>query len=84
MATYTLLHDVVSHDTITALQQLLEGAQGADVTGFAFVATIKGRKFLAEAVGSCRRDPHLTRGLLRSLDDELGNLVRTEHIDVTV
>lgn len=80
---YSIVRDVVSLDVVTALQQMLEGAHAADITGIAFIATIKGRKFMCEVLGSCRRDPHLTRGLLLSLDDDLRAMIRGEPLEVT-
>lgn len=78
MATaYQLIQDQVSKDVVTALEELLASAQAGLITGIAFGAILKGRKFLVDAAGTAYADPTLTRGVLAALDDELQIMVHS-------
>jgi len=65
----------LSHDTISALEQLLEGARAGDVVGIAYTALLKRRRYLTDAAGECFRDPTFARGLVAALDDHLSSMV---------
>jgi hypothetical protein len=75
---YHLVQDHVSRDTVEALATLNEGANAGDVIGTAVVVILKGRRFFTNVTGEAFRDPHLTRGLLCCLDDELRDLTAAE------
>lgn len=72
---YQLIPDFVSYDTVTALEELLEGARAGLIVGIAFGVMLKECKFFVNTAGIARSDPTLTRGVLRALDDELQDLV---------
>lgn len=72
---YKLIQDTVSRDMIEATQTLLDGAENGEIIGIAFVAVLKQRRFVTNVAGFCHRDATHTRGMLRSLDDKLSELV---------
>lgn len=69
---FRLVPDVISDDTVKALQCLLSEARRGHVIGIAYVAMFKRREFIANAAGEAKRSPVFTRGMLASLDDALG------------
>lgn len=73
---YLLVKDSVSRDVIEALEQLLEMARTGDVTGLAFAAALKGRRYVTNVAGTCFRDATSTRGMVATLDDELAAIVQ--------
>ncbi|HWH83210.1 MAG TPA: hypothetical protein VNU71_13345 [Burkholderiaceae bacterium] len=72
---YTLVPDDVSHDTVTALEQLLESARQGQTIGIIFGVMMKRRRFAVNCAGEARRDPSFARGMCCALDDELSTLV---------
>lgn len=72
---YQLVKDFVSRDTIEALEQLLKGARDGDITGLAFAAALRNRRYVTNVAGTCYRDATAARGMIRALDDELSELV---------
>lgn len=74
--TYQLVRDHISRDTIEALQALLLLAQSGTVTGIAFAAVMKRRKYLVNVAGEAYRDPTFARGAVAALDDELREIVQ--------
>lgn len=73
---FRLVPDSLSEDTVLCLRQLLTLAERGQVLGFAFVAIVKGRRFIRDAKGECLRNPVFSRGLIASLDDFLRERVR--------
>ena len=73
-----LVPDSISHDVVQAAHQLLEGAHTGEIVGLAFVVMLRGREFYTNLAGACRDDPHLTRGMVASLDDEIYALIARE------
>lgn len=78
MTGFRLIPDPISHEVIEAATQLLDGAQSGEIVGMAFIVMLTGRKFFTNVAGGCRSDPHLTRGMLLALDDELRNIIGDE------
>lgn len=72
-----LITDIVSKDVVTALEELLESAKVGLITGIAFAAILKGRKYMVDTAGTAYTDPTLTRGVLAALDDELQTMVHS-------
>lgn len=72
---YSLVPDNVSHDTVTALEQLLEKAKSGEVIGILFGVLMKRRRYAVNIAGEARRDTALSRGICAALDDELSALV---------
>lgn len=70
--TFRLVSDVISDDTVEALEQLLDEARRGRVIGIAFAAMMKRRTFIVNAAGEAKRNPVFTRGMLACLDDTLG------------
>jgi len=66
-----LVRDAISHDTVECLTELLEMARLGDLTGLAFCATLKGKRYLVNTAGYAYQNPTFTRGMLCALDDEL-------------
>jgi hypothetical protein len=75
---FKLVADSLSHETIAAAQQIAEAAMAGDVIGLGVVVMMKDRRYFVNSAGECRRNPTWTRGALRDLDDELGQLTRGE------
>lgn len=73
---YQLIKDTISRDVVSALEQLLEGARNGDVTGLAFAAALRGRRFVTNVAGTCFRDATNARGMIATLDDELSDIVQ--------
>lgn len=72
---YELVKDSVSRDVVKALETLLDGAKRGDVTGIAFVCTLKRMRYITNAAGLCYKNPTFARGMVAQLSDELGLLV---------
>lgn len=76
---FRLVRDEISHETIEALEQLLDMARSGRILGFAIVAMCKRREFFAETCGEAHRNPVFTRGMIAALDDHLSDLSRSMH-----
>lgn len=64
-------------DVVEALERLLWEAKHGDgeLIGLAWAVVYRRRRFAVDTAGEARRDPIYTRGMLRVLDDQLGELV---------
>lgn len=65
----------VSHDTVSALLELLRQARSGEVQGIAYVAMRNAQEYTVDATGSMKAMPTLARGMVMSLDGELARLV---------
>lgn len=74
-APFILVPDSLPNDTIACLEQLLEHARRGEVIGLAFAAMLKKRGFIVNSSGEAHRNPTFSRGMLRALDDKLGQRV---------
>lgn len=72
---YRLIPDNISHDTIEALETLLELARAGEVTGIAFACALPRSKYITNLAGHCYRHPTLARGMVMTLSDQLAGLV---------
>lgn len=72
---YQLVRDSVSRDTVEALTQLLEGAKSGDITGIAFGAFLRNRRYITNVAGTCYHNATTARGMVAALDDELARIV---------
>jgi len=70
-----LIPDHISHDTIEALEDLLHRARAGEITGVAFAAILRRKRYIVNTAGSAYRFPTFTRGMIRALDDELSRQV---------
>lgn len=61
-------------ETVFHLTQLLRQAQAGQVIGLAFVAIQRDGAFFVDFSGRARAEPVSARGMVRSLDDDLGRL----------
>lgn len=75
-APFILVPDEISNDTVKSLEQLLEHAKRGEVIGVAFAAMLKRRGFIVNSSGEAHRNPTFSRGMLRALDDKLGDRIR--------
>lgn len=73
---FSLLPDNLSHNTVEALEQLLAQARKGEVIGIAFAAMLRRRSFIVNTAGEAHRNPTFSRGMLRALDDCLGEHVK--------
>jgi len=80
---YRLIPDLLSHDSVEALETLLAYAKEGEVTGVAFVATLKKQRYITNVAGYCRRHPTHTRGMVAFLGDQLAGLVHAKEYDET-
>lgn len=63
-------------ETIEVLENLLADARRGKLKGMAFIASFTDNHFIADAAGCNRAFPVRTRGMLKSLDDALSDLIR--------
>lgn len=68
---FRLAPDHLSHDTVEALQELLDDARKGHIIGVAFCAMYKQRKFIVNTAGEAHRNPTFTRGMVSCLNDSL-------------
>ena len=73
---FILIPDTISNQTVLALEQLLHEARRGPLIGFAFAAMVKQRGYIVNSAGEAYRNPTFARGMLRALDDRLGERVR--------
>lgn len=72
---FILVPDALSSDTVECLEQLLEQAKRGQVIGLGFVAMLKKRGYIVNTTGEAHRNPTWSRGMLRALDDKLGQRI---------
>lgn len=69
--TFSLARDTISHDSVEALEALLEEARQGKLIGLAFVAMYKDRYYVTNTAGEAYRNPVFTCGMLASLNYQL-------------
>jgi hypothetical protein len=72
---YRLIPDNISHDTVEALETLLQLAKEGEVTGIAFAVTLRKMRYITNVAGHCYRHPTFARGAVMFLSDQLAALV---------
>lgn len=72
MEPFALVPDALSQDTIECLRTLLQEAERGYVLGIAFAVMLKGRMYVVNTAGECRRNRTFARGMLADLNDQLG------------
>ena len=70
-----LVHDHISHDTVEALEQLLEAARAGAIRRLIFGAILQRRRYLVNIAGDVARDPTFARGVCGAIEDELRNMI---------
>lgn len=83
MAEHRLIPDNISHDTVEALETMLAHAKVGEITGIAFVATLKKARYITNVAGYCYRHPTHARGMTAFLSDQLAGLVHARDSDET-
>ena len=73
--------DRISHETIDALERLLQIARRGEITGLAFAAITKTMSHITDVLGTCRTNPSFTRGAVAFLSDEIAGLVHSQDRD---
>lgn len=73
---FILVPDILSNDTVTCLEQLLDNARRGEVIGIAFAVMLKKRGYVVNAAGEAFRNPTFARGMVATLQDQLGGRVR--------
>lgn len=76
---FLLVPDVVSHDTVECLEQLLNQARRGQVIGIAYAVMLKKRAYITNTAGEAHRNPTFSRGMIATLDDQLAGNVRGGH-----
>jgi hypothetical protein len=72
---FILVPDTVSTDTVECLELLLRRARRGEVIGLAYAAMLKKRAYIVNTAGSAHESPTFARGMLRALDDQLGQRI---------
>ena len=62
--------------TIETFERLLAEARAGRIVGAAYIALTPACGYEYQVVGECRSYPTLSRGMVRSLDDDLALLIR--------
>lgn len=73
---FRLVSDGLSHDTVVALEQLLNAARRGQIIGLAFAAMYTGREYIVNSAGEAYRNPTFARGMVAALDDQLATMTR--------
>lgn len=68
---FRLVSDPISHNTVEALQTLLDQAKSGKLIGLAYAAMYKQREFAVDTAGEAHRSPIFARGMIACLDDKL-------------
>jgi hypothetical protein len=64
-----------NQDCIDDLRHLLKQAEAGELIGYAIAAMYKRRSYVVNMFGEAERNPTFARGMVRALDDYLGELV---------
>lgn len=72
---FVLIPDNVSTDTVKCLELLLNRARRGEVIGIAYAAMLKKRAYIVNTAGTAYESPTFTRGMIRALDDQLGQRI---------
>lgn len=72
---FHLIPDTVSTDTVECLQLLLTRAKRGEVVGLAYCAMLKKRAYIVNTAGMAHDSPTFARGMIRALDDHLGQRI---------
>lgn len=70
-----LVPNQVSRGLVEALETLLEGSRQGHITGLAFAAVLRNRRYITNIAGTCARNLTHTRGMLEVLSDEIGTQI---------
>lgn len=68
---FELVTDSISHDSVEALQMLLQQAKSGELIGVAFAAMYRKGSFVVNTAGEAHRSPTFARGMIAALDDHL-------------
>lgn len=71
----TVVPTAVSSDTVSALEALLQQAHQGTLIGLAWVSLRPGNGYEVDIAGEARNVPVVVRGLLKVLDDQLGEMM---------
>lgn len=72
---FVLVPDTVSTDTVECLELLLRRARRGEVIGLAYCAMLRQRAYIVNTAGTAHESPTFARGMIRALDDQLGQSV---------
>jgi hypothetical protein len=76
---FLLVPDVVSHELVECLELLLDQAKRGQIIGIAYAAMLKKRAYITNTAGEAHRNPTFSRGMIATLNDQLGQNVRGGH-----
>lgn len=71
MATFTLVPNAISHDTIEAARTILDQAEKGDALGLIFGIMYREKRYVVNAAGEAYDSPTFARGMNAALDDFL-------------
>ncbi|SOD42407.1 hypothetical protein [Nitrosovibrio sp. Nv4] len=73
---FRLVTKTISHDTVGALQTLLDEAEKGDLIGIAFAVMYSKGGYITDAAGEAYESPTFARGMVKALDDRLREILR--------
>lgn len=76
MKPFTLVNETVSHDTIEALEFLLQEARSGELIGLAYGAMLKRRTCIVDTAGEAYRNPLFALGVVCLLSDDVAQRAR--------
>lgn len=76
MKPFTIVGDPVSHDTVEALEFLLQEAKSGELIGLAYGAMMKRRSCLIDTAGEAYRNPLFALGIVCMLSDDVAMRAR--------
>lgn len=76
MKPFTLVNETVSHDTIEALEFLLQEARSGELIGLAYGAMLRRRTCIVDTAGEAYRNPLFALGVVCLLSDDVAQRAR--------
>lgn len=76
MKPFTLVNETVSHDTIEALEFLLQEAKSGELIGLAYGAMLRRRTCIVDTAGEAYRNPLFALGVVCLLSDDVAQRAR--------
>ena len=76
MKPFTLVNEIISHDTIEALEFLLQEARSGELIGLAYGAMLKRRACIVDTAGEAYKNPLFALGVVSLLADDVAQRAR--------
>lgn len=76
MKPFTLVNETLSHDTIEALEFLLQEARSGELIGLVYGAMLRRRTCIVDTAGEAYRNPLFALGVVCLLSDDVAHRAR--------